>query len=105
MFKSLEATFYQTLRDLLRVSPFLLIAMAILWGDAGYNVIFYAIGISLVFAVVSHFIRRTFFPYLDTKVLLDMVTKENQPIAASIAFFGVCYLMATVFQASISLLK
>ena len=103
MLESIMQTLRQTGRDLLRVLPFLVLAIAILWGDAGSSVVIYAVGISLVFAVVSHFVRRTFFPYLDTKLLLQHALKE--PLASAVAFVGICILLGTIFQASISLLK
>ena len=94
----------KVIHNFLRIVPFAVLSIILLYfGGDGYHVVLYSIGISLGLAVVSHLIRKAFFPYIDLKVHAQKALET--PLSAGLVVLGICYLLATVFQASISLLK
>ncbi len=59
----------------------------------------YALGMTVAFALFSHVQRRVFFPYLNMKTLMHKAMNENS-IASAIVFFSVSLIICTLLWVS-----
>ena len=89
--------------ELVKVLPFTLIGLLFLYDNPNLPVIMYAIGLVLLFAALSHVVRKvTFFGLsLDRAYAKAMGT----PLSASIVFAAMVYFLTSAFTAMVGFLR
>lgn len=91
-------------REFWRFLPLCLLAVVGLWGDLpSFKVLFYAIGITVTGAYLSHITRRILFPYIDLSVAWDKA--NDTELGAALCFLGVCLLLAVFILSFVMLLR
>lgn len=89
--------------EVLRLLPLLGIASLILLPDDARHVIIFGVGIILLAVALAHGIRKILFHYIDVKELVEKA-KENS-IACAMIVLGLLYLLATIIQSLVALLR
>lgn len=104
MLKVKENWYRLVKHEYVRILPLLGIAFLLLFNSGGGSgVILLNIGIVAAIVAVSHLIRRILFPYLELEKY--SVLAMGNPIAASIVFFSVCYVLTALMQLIITLIR
>ena len=86
-----------------RTWPLLLVAAAILVPDTGSFVVLYALGVTLLVCVASHWVRKILFPYVDLSKFSAKAAET--PTGAAIVFAAVSVMLSTIIFATCMLLK
>lgn len=89
-------------RELIRLLPMIAMAIALLFADSGAAVVIFAIGIIFALTGLSHYLRRTLFPYIDLKQFSDKALED--PKASATVFGSVCFVLAVIIYSAVSLL-
>lgn len=78
-------------RDFWRILPLLLISFALLIPGERYKAFVWVISVVAVMAILSHIMRRIFWPYIDlaayAKAALEQHNMAAAVVFASVAFF------------------
>lgn len=90
-------------REAIRLAPFLLVAVALLWRDPNLPVVGYALGIVALIVMASHLARKALMPYLDMEQFVCKA--REQAIASAIVAAAVLYLLAAIIQSVVALLR
>lgn len=90
-------------RDLVKFIPLALLALFFLRDDPNLPIFLVSIGLIMLFACASHVIRKIIF-WGHSMDELYRNAKEN-PVAAAICYFGICYFLTGVFQSMMLYLK
>ena len=81
----------------------LLVAAAILLPDSGSFVVLYALGVTLLVSVTSHWVRKILFPYVDMRIMSEKAGET--PIGSAIVFASISVMLSTIIFATCMLLK
>lgn len=89
--------------ETLRISPLLGFAGLILIPDDSRGVILFGLAIVLLGVAIAHLIRKLIFPYIDVKVLAEKA--KESALASALVILGLLYLLSTIIQSLVVLLK
>lgn len=89
--------------EVLRLVPLLGLASLVILPDDARHVVFFGMAIIFLAVAVAHGVRKLIFPYIDIKVLLQEVKKNS--IACAMVILGLIYLLSTIIQSLVALLR
>lgn len=90
-------------RDFARLIPLLAIVGFLVIPDTSRSVVFFSLGILVLFTGLSHLLRKLLFPYVN---LEDAWNKANDtPLGAAIVFASASFIIAICILSGILLLK
>lgn len=90
-------------RDFARLVPLLAIVGFLVIPDNSRSVVFFSLGILVLFTGLSHLLRKLLFPYIDMERAWDRA--NDDPVGASIVFASISLIIATTIIGGILLLK
>lgn len=94
----------KTMREILRMSPMLILGGVFLAPDmADLKTVLFSISIVTLIVYLAHLTRKTMFPYLDLET--HMKAALNNPMAAAIVFASTLFLISTIIQSTVLLIK
>lgn len=94
---------HRWMMDFYRLLPFLGLAGIVILPDDGSRVVMFGTGIILLAIAVGHLARKILFPYFDIKGLVSGI--EDDPKASAAVICGMIYLVCTIINAFVLLLK
>lgn len=71
--------------------------------DDGRGVILFGVAIIMLAVALAHAVRKLIFPYIDVKELAEKAKESS--ISAAMVILGLMYLLATIIQSLVALLK
>lgn len=89
--------------ELYRLLPFLGLAGFVILPDDGSHVVIFGTAIVMLAIGVGHLARKILFPYFDIKELVSGI--EDDPKASAAVICGMIYLVCTIINAFVTLLK
>lgn len=89
--------------ETMRVMPLIVLAGVIIWPDDSKKVIAFGVGIIALAVLLAHVIRKLLFPYIDMKKLIDGI--EDDTMASAVVLVGLIYLLTTIIQSLVALLR
>lgn len=90
-------------KETIRVIPLALMAGVMIIPDDSRGVIAFGLGIIALAALVAHVIRKLLFPYIDMKKLISGI--EGDTKASAVVLVGLIYLLTTIIQSLVALLR
>lgn len=90
-------------RDFARLVPLLAIVGFLVIPDNSRSVVFFSLGILVLFTGLSHLLRKVLFPYIDMQQAWRRA--NDTPLGASIVFASISLIIATTIIGGILLLK
>lgn len=89
--------------EVLRLVPLLGLAAIMILPDDARHVVFFGVSIILLGVALAHGIRKLIFPYIDVKELVQKA--KESAVASAMVILGLIYLLATIIQSLVALLR
>ena len=90
--------------DFFRFIPFVVIPLLLIRGDLGtIYVIAYVIALSLLFAFMTHIVRKILFPFIDLAAFAKKAFETS--VGASIVFASIIGLLMVIYESTVSLMR
>jgi hypothetical protein len=91
------------LKEVIRVGPLAVLAAVVILPDDSKHVVLFGVGIIALAVILAHVIRKLLFPYIDMRKLIDGI--EDDTKASAIVLVGLIYLLSTIIQSLVALLR
>lgn len=89
--------------EVMRLVPLLGLASFVILPDDARHVIFFGVAIIFLGVALAHGIRKLIFPYIDIKILAQKA--QENAVASAMVILGLIYLLSTIIQSLVALLR